>query len=82
MRPMTGTYELAFRGEPGPVVRAAFPEFDLRTDDGMTLIQGEFVDQAALQGMVERISSLGLELVHLNLVEDGCHPSGLEGDPT
>lgn len=79
---MTETYELTFRGEPGPVLREAFPEFDLRGESGMTRFHGEFVDQAALQGVIERINSLGLELVQLELLEGDDRPSAPEGDPT
>jgi hypothetical protein len=64
------TFELEIRGEPGPVLRAAFPEFELRPQHGMTLLHGDFVDQAALHGVIERISSLGLELVGLYLIVD------------
>jgi hypothetical protein len=67
---VSGTYELEVRGEPGPVLQAAFPEFDLRSAHGMTHLQGEFVDQAALHGVIERINSLGLELVALRVVPD------------
>ena len=67
---MTETYEVAFRGEPGPVTRAAFPEFELRSEKGTTLFQGKFVDQAALHGVIERINSLGLELVDVRLIVD------------
>jgi len=67
---MSETYELALRGEPGPVLRAAFPEFELRGDHGMTLIHARFVDQAALHGLIERIHSLGLEMVSLQQVDD------------
>ena len=67
---MSETYELVLRGEPGPVVRAAFPEFELRPEQGMTCIHGNFADQAALHGVIERINSLGLELVDLHLVSD------------
>jgi len=63
------TYELELRGEPGPVLEAAFPEFELRGAQGMTLLHGEFVDQAALHGVIERINSLGLELVSLHRVD-------------
>ena len=67
------TFEVRFRGEPGPALHAAFPEFVLRPEHGLTVLHGEFVDQAALLGAIERISSLGLELVGLRLmvVEDG-----------
>ena len=60
---VTETYELAFRGEPGPVTRAAFPEFELRSEKGMTVFRAEFVDRAALHGVIERIKWLSLELV-------------------
>jgi hypothetical protein len=68
---MSQTFELELRGEPGPVMEAAFPEFELRPDGGRTVLRGEFVDQAALHGVIERINSLGLELVALHLVSEG-----------
>ena len=67
---MTETYELALRGEPGPVTRAAFPEFELRRERGLTVFRGEFVDQAGLHGVIERVNSLGLELVDVRLITD------------
>jgi hypothetical protein len=67
---MSKTFEIELRGEPGPALRAAFPEFELRPDRGMTLLRGEFVDQAALHGLMERINSLGIDLVGLHLVDD------------
>jgi hypothetical protein len=64
------TFELRFRGEPGPMLYAAFPEFVLRPEQGLTVLHGEFTDQAALLGVIERINSLGLPLVGLRLVAD------------
>ncbi|NTU51921.1 MAG: hypothetical protein HGA94_05735, partial [Candidatus Aminicenantes bacterium] len=49
------------------VLRAAFPEFELRPASGMTVLRGQFVDQAALHGVIERINALGLDLVSLKL---------------
>ena len=34
------------------------------------MLQGEFVDQAALHGIIERVNSLGLELVGVRLIAD------------
>ena len=65
---MAETYELTFRGEPGPVTLAAFPEFELRSEQGMTRLRGEFVDQAGLHGVIGRVNSLGLELVDVHLI--------------
>jgi len=67
---VTETFELEFRGEPGPALRAAFPEFELRAEHGRTCLRGDFVDQAALYGIIERISSLGLELLDVHRVVD------------
>jgi hypothetical protein len=67
---LSETFELEFRGEPGPAVRAAFPEFELRPEHGSTRLHGEFVDQAALHGVIERINALGLELIGVQLVVD------------
>ena len=65
---MSETFELQFRGEPGSALRAAFPEFVLRPEHGVTVLHGEFVDQGALLGAIERINSLGLDLVGLRLI--------------
>ncbi len=51
-------------------MRAAFPEFELRCEKGMTRFRGEFVDQAGLHGVIERVNSLGLELVDVRLIAD------------
>ena len=67
---MSETFELRFRGEPGPALRAAFPEFVLRPEHGTTVLHGDFVDQAALLGAIERINSLGLQLIDLRLIAE------------
>ena len=52
------------------MTRAAFPEFELRCEDGLTLFCGQFVDQAELHGVIERANSLGLVLVNVRLIAD------------
>jgi hypothetical protein len=67
---VTETYEITFRGEPGLMTRDAFPEFELRCVPGVTVLQGEFVDHAALHGVIERIHSMALELISVRLIDD------------
>ena len=37
--------------------RAAFPEFELQCEHGVTLFRAEFVDRAALHGVIERVAA-------------------------
>jgi hypothetical protein len=63
-------YELRFAGEASTIVRAAFPEFEMTTDCGTTMLYGRLADQAALRGTLDRIQDLGLELVEVRVVDD------------
>ena len=72
---MTEIYEITFRGEPGPMTRDAFPEFVLSTRPGVTVLEGAFVDHAALHGVIERIHSMALELVSVRLIDDEPNPT-------
>jgi hypothetical protein len=40
----------------------------LTTGDGITLLTGPVVDQAALHGLLHRTQSLGLELLEVRIV--------------
>ncbi len=64
------TYVITFRGEAGKAVRAAFQDLDLSTQGGFTTLRAGLQDQAALHGLIERIRSLGLELVNVRTVDD------------
>jgi hypothetical protein len=62
------TYRVTFLGEIGPATRAAFSEMEARLEHGRTVLSAELPDQAALFSVLNRIHSLGLDLVHLE-----CH---------
>jgi hypothetical protein len=62
------TYEITFAGQAGTTTRAEFDDCRVSIGPGTTILRAELPDQAALAGLLERITSLGLEVVHLNLV--------------
>ncbi len=39
-------------------------------DDGVTLLTGPVVDQAAMYGLMKKLSDLGMSLISVNRVED------------
>jgi hypothetical protein len=56
-------YRLVVKGELGPLYAAAFEEMAIVPLDGETALVGAVTDQAHLQGLLERISRVGLTLV-------------------
>ncbi len=63
------TYEITFAGEAVPAIVAAFEEFDVVVETGHTTLRAEKVDQAALHGVIDRLQSLGLELLEVRTVK-------------
>ena len=47
-------------------MRAEFDDCDVSVSQGTTTLRAEFPDQGALQGLLQRITSLGLELVDVS----------------
>ena len=62
-------YSIVVEGELGPRYASAFAGMTLRAHDGETEITGPIIDQAQLQGLLERISGLGLTLHSLTPLE-------------
>jgi hypothetical protein len=62
------TYEISFAGQAGTTLRAEFDDCQVTVGSGMTTLRAELPDQAALAGLVLRITGLGLEVVHLQLL--------------
>jgi hypothetical protein len=63
------TYEITFAGQAGTTLTAEFDDCQVMVGSGTTTLRAELPDQAALAGLVLRITGLGLELVHLQLVD-------------
>jgi hypothetical protein len=62
------TYEITFTGQAGPALRAEFDDCEVTIGAGTTTLHAELPDQAALSGLVLRITGLGLELIQMRQV--------------
>jgi hypothetical protein len=62
------TYEITFTGEAGSALRAEFDDCEVTVGPGMTTLRAELPDQAALSGLVLRVTGLGLEVLHVQRV--------------
>ena len=58
-------YEITFTGEAGSALRAEFDDCEVTVGAGMTTLRSELPDQAALSGLVLRVTGLGLEVLHV-----------------
>jgi hypothetical protein len=62
------TYEITFAGQAGTTLRAEFDDCEVTVGPGTTTLRAELVDQAALSRLMQRITGLGLQVVHVRLV--------------
>ena len=62
------TYEITFTGQAGSTLRAEFDDCEVTLGPGTTTLRAELPDQAALSGLLQRITGLRLELIHMRLV--------------
>ena len=61
-------YEVTFAGEAGATVCAAFDDCEITAGPETTTVRAELPDQAAVMGLLWRITGLGLELVEMHRV--------------
>jgi hypothetical protein len=62
------TYEITFLGRAGSTLRAEFDDCEVTVGPGTTTLRAELPDRGALAGLMERISSLGLDVIDVSLV--------------
>jgi hypothetical protein len=62
------TYDITFVGQAGTALRAEFDDCEVSVGQGTTTLRAELPDQGALQGLMQRITGLGLELVDVSMV--------------
>jgi len=63
-------YQITISGGLGEIGREAFSDFKIESGETTTVLTGD-LDQAALYGTLNRILSLGFELIRLNRLVDG-----------
>lgn len=62
------TFDITFVGQAGTVLRAEFDDCEVRAGPGTTTLRAGQLDQGGLQGLLQRISALGLELIEVRVV--------------
>ncbi len=62
------TYEITFLGQAGRTLRAEFDDCEVTVGHGTTTLRAELPDQGALTGLMQRINSLGLDVIDVSLV--------------
>ena len=67
-------YEITFSGQAGTALCAEFDDCEVRVGQGTTTLRAELPDQGALQGLMQRITGLGLELVDVSMIAPGDSP--------
>jgi hypothetical protein len=62
---MQAQYEIRVKGRVTGALLEHFEEMGARVESGGTLLFGTVEDQAALHGLLDRIESVGLELIEV-----------------
>ena len=74
-------YEIRIRGHLGGRWAKRFEGLTITLEeDGVTLLTGPVIDQAALHGMLRRVRDLGLPLLAVNCVEPGQADTSDQGN--
>jgi hypothetical protein len=64
------SYRVTVQGELSDNLKPAFPGMTLTRTHGNTTLTGDIRDQAELQGLLQRVSGLGLTLLEAKTVDD------------
>jgi hypothetical protein len=63
-------YEFRIKGRLSDSLSGAFEDFTAAVRPAETVMRGEVRDQAELHGMLDRIQSLGLELIEVRRLDE------------
>jgi len=64
------SYEFRIKGRLSDSVTDAFQDFTTSVKPAETVVRGDLRDQAELHGVLERIRSLGLELIEVRRLDE------------
>ena len=67
-------YRIVVRSELSDRYASAFEGMEMETKEGQTILSGEVKDQPHLFGILERLNSLGLELLSVQAISEEAHP--------
>ena len=68
-------YRIVVRSELADSYASAFEGMEMETKNGQTILTGEVKDQPHLFGILDRLSSLGLELLSVQALKEDAHRS-------
>jgi hypothetical protein len=67
-------YRIVVRSELIDRYASAFEGMEMETKEGQTILSGEVKDQPHLFGILDRLNSLGLELLSVQALSEEAHP--------
>ena len=76
-----GSYEIRIKGRLSDSVLAAFEGLSASVEPVETVLHGPVEDQSSLHGLLDRIQSLGLELVEIRRLPASSDELATEPEP-
>lgn len=76
-----GSYEIRIKGRLSDSLLAAFEGMTASVEPVETVLHGPVQDQSSLHGLLDRIQSLGLELVEIRRLPASGEESPLQPEP-
>ena len=67
-------YRIVVRSELSDRYASAFEGMEMETKEGQTILSGDVKDQPHLFGILDRLNSLGLELLSVQAISEEAHP--------
>ena len=76
-----GDYEIRIKGRLSDALLAAFEGLTATVEPVETVLYGPVPDQSCLHGLLDRVQSLGLELVEIRRLPASPHKPAPESEP-